>query len=788
MKSFESTGVTLARLRLRSAAFALGRVFTLALFLTAARRNVEGQDIPGRLMDQPPFDVLTLDRTNDNQVFKLYPIPLPGRRIPEKPKSADTIRVRLMDSGEEYDVAWRHIEKLELYEQMVLAETRRFIAEGKLDDAFDSLEFLFSFYPQTPGLAEVRQSFLYASSAAAFRDQKFDEALSLLEELWSLNPNFRIGDTSASLLSRLDTIADRLLARLVAAQDYRAARALLARLSKQYKAENEPFARKWRDELVRAAGVKLAEARTHFEAGKFVEAHEACAQALAIWPELAGATSLAADIGKKHPLVRVGVSQPVFAADPLSLHDPAARRVGRLQSPMLVERAALGVEGGTYISSVGKLERSDDGVSLSFQLANSSRVSAYTLAEHLLRRAMVGDEDFESGWARRVKSVSIPNLNEVWIDFRSPPLLPEARLQLPLSRIAKPNEPLYRVLSKEPAPSKEGQVARWMVNDKAASFRSGQPAEIIERHFTDPQRAILALKRGEIDVLDQVFPGDVPALKGDESLRVEPYGGPTTHLLAVRSNDPFLQNATFRRALVYAVNRELLLSQGLLRGAKLPGFRTVSSPFPAPVNGLELPAYAYDERIEPRAYDPPLAKALVLLAENELRSAYQKLEKEVPKRRTLVIGHPADEVARIASRGIAKDWKRLGVEAKLVEFPSGVFDDVRKECDLVYLQLAAWEPLIDAGRLLAADGLAPASSPAIQLLLREVESAPNWPEARRRLTTLHRLLHEDVTLLPLWQTVDHYAFRRGALPAGAKRLSLYQDIETWHPAAARPQP
>jgi ABC-type transport system substrate-binding protein len=260
--------------------------------------------------------------------------------------------------------------------------------------------------------------------------------------------------------------------------------------------------------------------------------------------------------------------------------------------------------------------------------------------------------------------------------------------------------------------------------------------------------------------------------------------------LAVRSDEPYLQSATFRRALLYAANRELLLSQGLLRGATLPGCRVVSSPFPAPSQGQELPTYAYDERIEPRAYDPPLAKALVLLSENELRSAYQKQEKPAPKRRPLLLGHPADEVSRIACRGLARDWKRIGVEAKLVEFPAGVFDDPKHECDLVYLQLAAWEPLIDAARLFGPAGLVPATSPAIQLLLREIEAAPNWPEARRRLTALHRLVHEDVTVLPLWQTLDHYAFRRGSLPANARRLTLYQDIDEWRPSTsvARAEP
>src|SRR5690349_1060883 len=131
------------------------------------------QDEPQpRLMDQVPFDILTLDKANDNKVYKVYPVHLPGRRVPEKPKPTEKLRVKLVEDEQEYDVAWANISKLELYEQMVAAEVQKFATEGKLDDAYDELAFLLTYYPNTPGLPEVRQNYLYLSSAAAFRQQK----------------------------------------------------------------------------------------------------------------------------------------------------------------------------------------------------------------------------------------------------------------------------------------------------------------------------------------------------------------------------------------------------------------------------------------------------------------------------------------------------------------------------------------------------------------------------------------------------------------------------------------
>ena len=78
----------------------------------------------------------------------------------------------------------------------------------------------------------------------------------------------------------------------------------------------------------------------------------------------------------------------------------------------------------------------------------------------------------------------------------------------------------------------------------------------------------------------------------------------------------------------------------------------------------------------------------------------------------------------------------------------------------------------------------------MQLALRQIEEARNWQEARTQLLHLHRLLHEDVTLLPLWQTMDHCAYRRTLQGIMPQRLRLYQDVEQWQAraqvAGARP--
>jgi ABC-type oligopeptide transport system substrate-binding subunit len=72
-----------------------------------------------------------------------------------------------------------------------------------------------------------------------------------------------------------------------------------------------------------------------------------------------------------------------------------------------------------------------------------------------------------------------------------------------------------------------------------------------------------------------------------------------------------------------------------------------------------------------------------------------------------------------------------------------------------------------------------ATDPFVRLMLRQVDRAENWKEARDRLYELHRLLYEDVTLLPLWQMIDFFAYHRGLRGVQDRPISFYQDVEKW---------
>ncbi|MBC7853947.1 MAG: peptide ABC transporter substrate-binding protein, partial [Pirellulaceae bacterium] len=302
-----------------------------------------------------------------------------------------------------------------------------------------------------------------------------------------------------------------------------------------------------------------------------------------------------------------------------------------------------------------------------------------------------------------------------------------------------------------------------------------------ERFYSDPQRALLALQRGEVDVLDQVFPADIPSLASNE-IAIGRYSVPTTHFLTVNRKHPYLQSSEFRRALVYGSNRQDILNLGLMKGAKLPGFRAISGPFPAPVNAADAFCYGYDESIEVRPYDPKLALILTTFAKRLLKSQAEKMKLKAPELTPLVLGYPNDEVSRLACKALGRQWDAIKIKTKLVEFPPGVFTDEKGECDLVYVQAATWEPAVDAARLFASWGLNPANNTYISLELRNIENAKDWRDARSALLKLHRLVNDDVTLIPLYQTFDYYAYRKSVKGLVDGQATLYQDIEKWQAA------
>ena len=82
--------------------------------------EVSGEPSATRIFEQTPHDEIKL---KDNTVIKVEPLKLPNRKLPDKPRPSDKLTVQLLDKPDEsYEIAWRDIAQVRLFEKMVLED------------------------------------------------------------------------------------------------------------------------------------------------------------------------------------------------------------------------------------------------------------------------------------------------------------------------------------------------------------------------------------------------------------------------------------------------------------------------------------------------------------------------------------------------------------------------------------------------------------------------------------------------------------------------------------------
>jgi ABC-type transport system substrate-binding protein len=299
--------------------------------------------------------------------------------------------------------------------------------------------------------------------------------------------------------------------------------------------------------------------------------------------------------------------------------------------------------------------------------------------------------------------------------------------------------------------------------------------------------------RGDVDAIDRVPPWQLEQARQASGVVLGQYALPTVHMLVPNARNRLLAMREYRRALCYGSDREGIVRDILLGGKPATGFVPLSGPFPAGI-GLNDPlGYAYNSDIPPRPYEPRLAALLAnvaraTLAKRELAERKERgeegaepdptVEPTLPPPSPLVLAHPADPIARVACQALKLQLDRVGLPVKLVELSAGD-PSSSLEYDLLYVEAAIWEPLVDARRLLGSNEVGGASSALMAAALDELSTSENWNDARRRLREIHRIAHFDLPVIPLWQTVNYFAHRSWLTGVGEGPLSLYQNLDAW---------
>ena len=768
---------------------ALGPLLALAFVQVAFAQH--------KLLEGRPFDHIIL---NDDSELEVFPLDFPDRQMPSS-RPSGRLTVRLVSRpGQTYDLSWGDISKIKFFEQLLLEEAASLTEQGNFDAAYGYYDRLAQNYPDYPGLDEALSHYLKSNALALYKEQEYDRALVVLISLHDHHPQH------ADLKATIDNVAGKIIQQRLKNQDFSGARAILDLLSTNMPNASSSTIKTWQTRFEKAAQHQLLQAEHDFQQGRYTEAQRSARRAHTIWPRLAKTGELLERIQAEHPQIIVGVLESAPPSSKNQLDSWPVQRVAPLLHHSVVELQNYDSDGGVYESPFGRLQLDNTGrqLSLNFNTAAqpgtdvSAVVAGHELARYLLAMADPSNVSFSSTFANLCEGVVVDGQGTVRIDFRRPHVRPEALFRHIVAR---------EVWSESPPPARDGRTvftlrqrspesSRFERTGAESTVAQGELKAIVERTMPDDNAAMSALIRGDVMVLDRVPPWSVAHLESVEDIALGNYRLPTVHALLPNPQNRLLQRREFRRALCYGIDRQRIVEQVITAGKELPGYEVLSGPLP-PGRSLSDPIrYGYNRQVKPRSYEPRLAATLALVAADGVARSQKKGAQDDPAASgktehdtqeadveivipTLVLAHSSDALTRTVCDLIQQQLGQIGIPVKLAEVDQEELMTHGSDYDLRYVELTIAEPLIDVHAMLGKTGIARLGSPSMRSTLRNLDSASTWRRVRQQLNEIHRIAHNDLPLIPLWQTINHFAYRTELEGIGNNLINLYQNVADW---------
>ena len=257
--------------------------------------------------------------------------------------------------------------------------------------------------------------------------------------------------------------------------------------------------------------------------------------------------------------------------------------------------------------------------------------------------------------------------------------------------------------------------------------------------INDSNQALTRYRAGELDHLDSLPPGQYPALKEelpDEATSVPRLCSYYYAFNHTESGNPALHDARVRKALSYAIDRDVIVDR-LLKGGQWPAYNFTH----LKTAGFTMPEIAYGR-----------------LAQAERDAEAKRLIEEAGvKDLTLKLIYNTSESHKQIATVVGQMWKqKLGVGTELANFEWKTYLDIRgnQEFDVArsawcgdyneastFLDLLTTTHGSNAGRY---------SNPKVDELMRDSKTAED-PSAI--YTEVEQILAEDMAIIPIY----HYA-------------------------------
>jgi peptide/nickel transport system substrate-binding protein len=709
--------------------------------------------------------------------------------------ASDEVRLHLLEGGpkevRDYKVKRSNIKKVAYFEDMLLDDCDRLVMAHDYSRAFECCLRVQARNPGWPGLDDHVNRVLFAEGSRALIDGDGERGLRLLGELLGRKRNY------PGLLDQIGGAYTKRIERALKLGLYARGRRVLhefADLAPEHvmvKAMRAIYVNKASQIVKDTAGLKGPERL------------DGLTLALRIWPELDGVLALYNKAFAAEPTLDVAVSDVAVPLGPWVRSQADARLTRLLYVPVLASTDDDARKGNKPGQLAAALESSELGRRLLIRIrpgffwSDGSRpVSAIDVARDLVDRTDPHSPRYEARWAELLDRVEVTDPTRVDVRLNHPPLRPALWLLGPVGPAHASIDGRVATAGRDRPLVSDGAYQCFTANDERVELRlggekevsssgegvgsGGAPAQqaprirrVRELRLLPGQSAVGALRRGEVSLIDHVAPDQVAGLATSAGIKVGSYAQPVMHVIALDGRNPALRSRSLRRALSYAVDRKGLLEDHILKHPATDKDTVADGPFPKG-------SYADAPAVKPLESHPWLAKMLAAAARKELGGQPISLNLEYPA---------IPEVGMIAQK-LADSFRAAGIEITMTEvLPSRLEAELRsgRRFDMAYRVLRCDEPVFDAGMLLCpgyeappdANALASSASSRILQLLLQLERASEWPTARGLVLQIDRESRDELPLIPLWQVVDHYAWRdrlNGPAPSAGE---LYQGIATW---------
>ncbi len=785
------------------------------------------------IIDRDPFDLLIF---SGGQSYEILPLGLPvGEPLPRRGKALFKL-LEEPDATITYAAPWNMVAEVRPFSGIILEVAKRLEAKNELSEAYRYYNYLMS-HPMFEGRRPQIDLFeiMVRDAGASLMEKSYWDALTCFEELKSKFPGrrFNLGPDVKTASEGIQFCTARLIEEKYEQKLFRQVRDLLATISQRHERETAELKQQWTARIHEDAMQHLDSLNEALAQGDPVLAQDRLRVMLDIAPDLPQAVELRKMIIEKYPMIIVGVDQLPPVRDPRIIESWASRRTGKLVRKLLMEFVRQDEDGGVYRFDLGSVDAiGEEGRDYRFRLRmddpEAPVLSSAQLAQMLDQVATPGHNYFHPVWARALQSVEVEDPERIRFRLNHPYLLPTALLQVPfLPTDREGSDGPYHVLRVEPERVLYGPNTQEVKQD-SESLRN-QPL-LVEKLQLDPTRGTELLMSGSIDVLDRVFPGELLRLQQAAGVEVRRYQIPSVHWLIPNPRNDWTKNQAFRRGLLYAIDREKLVRQILTNDQELDGYQVISGPFPVGMDESDPLMYANNFKIRPVPYSQDLGAVFVQMAASQIQALNRRVAEakiraavargemteteaalqtsqlgpdpaevnpadvakdnnaedqtpppvaELPKPPELILAYPKGAQPETICGFVARNWGAIGIKVKLRELPEGLVMPPDNDYDFVFVECTMQEPLVDARRIFGRTGLVKEINSSVEHALDRIDRVRNWQGAGSALRNLHEKVHNDTTILPLWQVPQYYAFRSDVRNVGFDLNTLYQNVDQW---------